>query len=66
MKLRATMMNSTWSDTLVASQSGAEATAVQTLRDCPTSPKRAKRLDCGAFTAAFEGASSVLIPPNFP
>jgi hypothetical protein len=34
-------------------QSGAKATAVQTLRDGRTSSKCAKRLDCGAFTAAF-------------
>jgi molybdenum cofactor cytidylyltransferase len=34
-------------------RSGAKAAAVQTLRDCETSPNRAKRLDCGAFTAAF-------------
>ena len=32
---------------------GAKATAVQTLRDCQASMNRAKRLDCGAFTAAF-------------
>jgi hypothetical protein len=29
--------------------------AVQTLRDCRTPSNRAKRLDCGAFTAAFSG-----------
>jgi hypothetical protein len=34
-------------------ESGAKATALQTLRDHRTSPGRAKRLDCGAFTAAF-------------
>ena len=33
--------------------SGAEATAVQTLRDGRTRSCLAKRLDCGAFTAAF-------------
>jgi hypothetical protein len=32
---------------------GAEAAAVQTLRDCQAPANRAKRLDCGAFTAAF-------------
>src|SRR2546425_12366152 len=34
-------------------KSGAKATAVQTLRDCRACPDRAKRLECGAFTAAF-------------
>jgi len=34
-------------------QSGAEATAVQTLRVHPAPRLRAKRLDCGVFTAAF-------------
>ena len=34
-------------------QSGAKATAVQTLRDFLASSNRAKRLDCGAFTAAL-------------
>jgi len=34
-------------------ESRAEATAVQTLRDNQESSRRAKRLDCGAFTAAF-------------
>jgi hypothetical protein len=34
-------------------KSGAEATAVQTLRDCRAAPKFAKRLDCGVFTAAL-------------
>jgi len=29
--------------------------AVQTLRDCRTPSNCAKRLDCGAFTAAFSG-----------
>jgi hypothetical protein len=29
--------------------------AIQTLRDCRTPSNRAKRLDCGAFTAAFSG-----------
>ena len=28
--------------------------AVQTLRDCRTPSNRAKRLDCGAFTAALD------------
>ena len=42
---------------LPAAKSGAEATAVQTLRECRTVSVRAKRLDCGAFTAAFP-------PPN--
>ena len=36
-----------------ARQSGAKATAVQTLREHWPSPNRAKRLDCGRFTAAF-------------
>ena len=35
------------------SESGAEATAVQTLRVHHAALFRAKRLDCGAFTAAF-------------
>ena len=35
------------------SQSGAEVTAVQTLRDVRKRPLFVKRLDCGAFTAAF-------------
>jgi len=34
-------------------QSGAKATAVQTLRARPRLPKLAQRLDCGRFTAAF-------------
>jgi hypothetical protein len=34
-------------------ESGAEATAVQTLRVRPAPMFRAKHLDCGAFTAAF-------------
>ena len=34
-------------------ESGAKATAVQTLRDGPAFSNFAKRLDCGAFTAAF-------------
>jgi len=34
-------------------ESGAEATALQTLARHWTSPNFAKRLDCGAFTAAF-------------
>jgi hypothetical protein len=36
-----------------ACESGAEATAVQTLRAGRALPDFAKRLDCGAFTAAF-------------
>ncbi len=34
-------------------ESGAEATALQTLRDELVRPSCAKRLDCGAFTAAL-------------
>ena len=34
-------------------KSGAEATAVQTLRDGGAASNFAERLDCGAFTAAF-------------
>jgi hypothetical protein len=34
-------------------ESGAEATAVQTLRDQLVRASCAKRLDCGAFTAAL-------------
>ncbi|HEX5218840.1 MAG TPA: DUF1549 domain-containing protein, partial [Verrucomicrobiae bacterium] len=34
-------------------ESGAKATAVQTLRACPTFAYLAKRLDCGGFTAAL-------------
>jgi len=34
-------------------QSGAEATALQTLARPMTTPTGAKRLDCGVFTAAF-------------
>jgi hypothetical protein len=30
--------------------------AIQTLRDCRTPSNCAKRLDCGAFTAAFSGS----------
>jgi hypothetical protein len=37
----------------LAKNSGAKATAVHTLRDCQTAMNRAKRLDCGVFTAAF-------------
>jgi len=37
-------------------QSGAEAAALQTLRDCRGAPNFAKRLDCGRFTAAFDSA----------
>ena len=40
-------------DSLPRAESGAEATAVQTLRDDQAHLNRAKRLDCGAFTAAF-------------
>ena len=39
--------------TPLVSKSGAEPTAVQTLRVCRPLPFRAKRLDYGAFTAAF-------------
>jgi hypothetical protein len=39
--------------TSLACESGAEATALQTLRDGQTYPNRAERLECGAFTAAF-------------
>jgi hypothetical protein len=42
-----------------AGKSGAEATAVQTLRECPAAANRAKRLDCGAFTAAFGWTENV-------
>jgi len=38
---------------LLSLESGAEATAVQTLRDGWVHPICAKRLDCGAFTAAL-------------
>ncbi|MEK7781937.1 MAG: hypothetical protein AAB370_10605, partial [Verrucomicrobiota bacterium] len=38
--------------------SGAEATAVQMLCECQTVEINAKRLDCGAFTAAFGGMPS--------
>lgn len=34
-------------------ESGAEATAFQTLREFQTSENFAKRLECGAFTAAL-------------
>jgi hypothetical protein len=41
---------------IVGSESGAKATAVQTLRDVPAPSSRAKRLDCARFTAAFPRA----------
>ena len=50
-------------------ESGAKATALQTLRDCRASSNFAKRLDCGAFTAithrkdAVCPATIVGIPP---
>ena len=37
----------------IANESGAEATAVQTLRECHAALNHANRLDCGAFTAAW-------------
>jgi hypothetical protein len=37
--------------------------AVQTLRDCRASPNFAKRLDCGAFTAAFARNATVVEDP---
>ena len=40
------------------SESGAEATAVQTLRVRRALMNLAKRLDCGAFTAAFSRATA--------
>jgi len=42
-----------WLPAGFALESGAKVTAVQTLRVRPASQNRAKRLDCGAFTAAF-------------
>jgi len=42
------------------SESGAKATAVQTLRDMRTRTNSAKRLDCGAFTADFAPQSNSL------
>ncbi|MEJ0088821.1 MAG: hypothetical protein WDM80_03580 [Limisphaerales bacterium] len=54
-------------------KSGAEATAVQTLRDERALLNRAKRLDCMRFTAAFlrqrttpwiVAASNVRLPPR--
>jgi hypothetical protein len=38
------------------SEGGAKATAPQTLSRLAAFPNLAKRLDCGAFTAAFPGA----------
>jgi hypothetical protein len=38
----------------LSNESGAEATADQTLRACQAAPDRANRQDCGAFTPAFE------------
>src|SRR5437016_3107105 len=35
-----------------------KARALQTLRDCPASPNRAKRLECVRFIAAFPRAPS--------
>src|SRR6266487_4099705 len=37
--------------------------AVQTLRDYRTPPNRAKRLDCGAFTAAFGRGNDFFASP---
>jgi tetratricopeptide (TPR) repeat protein len=42
-----------------ACESAAKAIAVQTLCDCPALPNRAKRLECGAFTAAFGSVAIV-------
>ncbi len=42
-----------------AAQSGAQARAVQTLRAVPVSSHGAERLDCGAFTAAFQATKRV-------
>jgi len=36
--------------------------ALQTLRECWASANRAERLECGAFTAAFGGAETILSP----
>jgi hypothetical protein len=44
---------------LSPSESGAEATAVQTLRVHHAPPDHAERLDCGAFTAAFRATKIV-------
>ncbi|HEU5124918.1 MAG TPA: hypothetical protein VFW05_12745 [Verrucomicrobiae bacterium] len=38
----------------LAGKSGAEARAVQTLRDVSVRQSRAKRLECGGFSAALE------------
>jgi hypothetical protein len=48
-----------------AGESGAEATAVQTLRDGHAFTNRAERLDCGAFTAAFACTWRKVNPKNF-
>jgi hypothetical protein len=48
-------------------ESGAEATAVQTLRDGRMHSSCTKRLDCGAFTAAYVGqAFQPAGAPDFP
>jgi len=47
----------TIANTVTCAKSGAKATAVQTLRDRQAVPRRAKRLECGAFTAAFSIAA---------
>jgi hypothetical protein len=44
----------------LATEGGAEATALQTLRECCASVNLANRLECGAFTATFGGVA------NFP
>ena len=46
------------------SESGAKATALQTLRDVLVHPGRAKRLDCVRFTAAFPRGPIVDKPPS--
>ena len=43
------------------SESGAKATALQTLSRQPAALNLAKRLDCGAFTAAFDRPPNTLI-----
>ena len=47
-------------------KSGAEATAVQTLRDQRTPSLRAERLDCVRFTAAFVRQRSPFKPDHHP
>jgi hypothetical protein len=47
-------------------ESGAKAAALQTLRDCLTSAIRAKRLECGGFSAAFGSPTAIASSNDWP